>query len=153
MCFLKPSYDQIHRACEDFAKQIQKDAKDIKCVAGIARGGLFPALILSHLLELPMISIDYSSMSGMGDDKNHTNKLPALTADDGPILLADDISDSGKILQEILYYYSRSNVSIQTAVLYYKTHDSPLIVPDYIWRTIPHDSDWVIFPYDSKSPA
>ncbi len=144
---LKPSYCEIHNACINMAIRIQSTNHNIKQVAGISRGGLLPALILSHLLKLPLMSIDYSSKSGEGDDKNHTNELPLVSPDSGNMLVVDDICDSGKTMKEVVSHFQQY-VDTYTAVLYYKFQIKPLVCPDYVWRTLLPDSDWVVFPFE-----
>ena len=145
---LRPSYEEIHNACRDIASRVESSYLNIKQVGGIARGGLLPATILSHMLKLPLLLIDYSSKEGKGDDKNHQNVLPELTSADGNLLLVDDICDSGRTMNEIVGHFVRRHVAVYTAVLFYKTHDKQTVIPDFVWRTIPHDSGWVIFPYE-----
>lgn len=145
---LKPSYEEIHNACKDIAQRIDKSFLNITHIAGIVRGGLYPALILSHMLDAPLVTLDYSSKDGKGDNRNHRNELPKWTPEDGSVLIVDDICDSGKTLNEIVYHFTRQNVAVYTAVLYYKTHDQQTMIPDYVWKTIPYDSGWVVFPYE-----
>lgn len=145
---LRPSYEEIHNACMDMALQIYSTHLNIKQIIGIARGGLLPAVVLSHQLSLPLLLVEYSSKHGQGDDKNHKNILPQIDPQDGAILLVDDISDSGKTLNELGAHFTKHGVTCYTAVLYYKIPTTPQTVPDFVWRTIPHDADWIIFPYE-----
>lgn len=145
---LKPSYEEIHNACKDIALRIEGLDLGLKCVAGVARGGLLPATILSHLMKLPLLLIDYSSKEGQGDDKNHNNVLPEIKPEDSAVLIVDDICDSGKTLSEIITYFTNQRVSAYTAVLYFKQHDKQPVHPTFVWKNIPHDSGWVIFPYE-----
>lgn len=145
---LKPSYDEIHNACREFALRIENSRPNIKAVVGIARGGLLPAVIISHMLNKPLIVVEYSSKEGKGDDKNHANVLPTMTPEQGPVLVVDDICDSGHTLNEIVYHFTKQNVETFTAVLYYKSHEKQVMNPDLTWRTIPHDAGWVFFPYE-----
>lgn len=145
---LKPSYEEIHNACKDIALRIDVERLNITNVVGVARGGLLPAVILSHILDLPLLLADYSAKEGKGDDKNHRNFVPFPEDTSGALLLVDDICDSGKTLEELVRIYNEKYIVAYTAVLYFKTHDEQPIVPNYVWKIIPHDSDWVIFPYE-----
>lgn len=145
---LKPSYEEIHNACHDFTIAIEHVIPNIKAVVGISRGGLHPAMILSHMLSKPLVVVEYSSKEGKGDDKNHTNDLPTITPEQGPVLVVDDICDSGHTLNEIVYHFTKQNVKTYTAVLYYKTHNQQVMAPDMKWRTIPANSGWVVFPWE-----
>ena len=145
---LRPSYEEIHNACKDISLLIDPVQLGITQVVGVARGGLLPAVILSHMLKLPLLVVDYSSKHGNGDDKNHNNALPRIDPHRGGILLVDDICDSGQTLNELALHFVECNVAVYTAVLYHKTHDKQPMTPDFTWKTIPHDAGWVIFPYE-----
>jgi len=145
--FMSPSYNEIGWACGSLVEMWKELDFQFQLVVGISRGGLIPGVIISHLLQLPLEVVCYSSKDGAGDNKNHENQLPVLTA--SPMLIIDDISDTGKTLMEVRDYYTKHNVSVYTAALYYKVNPTPeLFVPDFRWRRIPHDAGWVTFPWE-----
>ena len=73
------SYEKFVDACEHIAKTIEKDYKDkIDNIFGIPRGGLIPAVYLSHALDLPMVA----------------------EVKDARTLVVDDIADEGKTLKK-----------------------------------------------------
>ncbi len=122
--------------------------KKFTLIVGIARGGLFPALIISHLLDVPMESVYYSSERGAGDGKNHKNFLPKLSAKPySQILIVDDIYDTGNTLVEVTNYYITQQYDVSTAVLYYK-EGSARRDPDVYIQQIPKDAPWIVFPYE-----
>jgi hypoxanthine phosphoribosyltransferase len=149
---LTPSYDEIHAACVDFTHSFQQRGWEFDLVVGVARGGLIPAVILSHLLDTPLLPIDYSSRDGRGDDKDHSNLLPSISADTR-ILVVDDICDTGHTLREIVDHYTVQHVVCTTAVLFYKQHTATqhVIEPSIAWQTIPPDAGWVVFPFEKQS--
>lgn len=69
----KMSWEEFDGRCKLLAKRVKK-FKDIKSIFGIPRGGLIPAVRLSHLTGLPLTG----------------NPDPITT------LIVDDIIDSGK---------------------------------------------------------
>lgn len=143
-----PSYDQLHNACVTIAYTILKlNPVKFDNIIGLVRGGTFPAMILSHLLDVPMIAVHYSSKSGAGDNKNHSNELPTIHGK--TILLVDDIADSGKTLTEVCRHYITNKCNVYTAVLYYKEQPRG-IEPDYYWQKIPTDAPWVIMPWEQN---
>lgn len=143
-----PTYDDITNACVGFSRQIKLYGIDFDAIIGVSRGGLVPANILSHLLDIPLIPVSYSSFNGKGDDKNHENNLPPIA--DKKILIVDDICDSGYTLRELADYYSADNLNtVYTACVYYKLRKNPVIVTNFSWVTIQEDSPWVVFPWET----
>jgi hypoxanthine phosphoribosyltransferase len=138
-----PSYDDIHAACVQLATYIQHSPRIVDCVIGLTRGGLLPAVIMSHLLNLPITPVNYSSKHGAGDNKDHDNFLPIMNH--RSILFVDDICDSGKTLVELYKHYDYVPYK-QTAVIYYK--ESAVFEPTYFVHQIPKDSPWIIFPWE-----
>lgn len=140
-----PSYDHIALISKGIAKTVNSDAKrrpDL--IIGIARGGLVPAVHISHCLHTPMLPISYSAQNGNGDNKNHHNTLPIIKGK--RLLIVDDICDSGHTLQELVEYYSKDN-DVKTAVCYYK-YVNEVHTPDYYGYGIDDDFGWVVFPWE-----
>lgn len=146
--FVSPSYDEIHNACVDFVNEIKRQNMEVGTIAGVARGGLVPAVILSHMLDVPLITFSYSSKAGKGDDKNHDNQLPTLENFEGTLLIVDDICDSGQTLNEVVFHFNRQQIQTRTAVLFYKVHDDQVMIPDLCWRKILPEAGWITFPFE-----
>lgn len=142
-----PSYKQIHKACRRLAYGINYAFPGEKQLCAIARGGLLPGLILSHQLKTPLIIINYSSKDGRGDDKGHSNVLPDLNPNI-PLILVDDICDSGLTLREIYDHYWTQQYKIYTCVLIYKEKLQSIFRPNDAWKTIPDNDTWVNFPFE-----
>ena len=53
---LKLSWDDISRSVDDLCKKIPMELPLIDSVHGIARGGLIPAVMISHKLDLPYVN-------------------------------------------------------------------------------------------------
>lgn len=144
MILTHPSYDNIEFALKHIIEQLDKINYQPDVVIGLARGGLIPAVIVSHALNIKMEAVHYSSKTGKGDNKNHHNKLPKLT-EYKRILCIDDIVDSGHTVKEVVDHYSKTH-QIKTATLYYK--EGSVIKPDLYWWTIPQDSPFITFPWE-----
>ena len=116
-------------------------------IIGLIRGGMIPAVIVSHALDdTKMEAIDYSSGDGAGDDRNHhTNKIPKFDSVNR-LLVVDDICDTGNSMQEVVTEYKSQGHEVLTFALYYKV--SSVFKPDFICQTIPEDSPWIIFPFE-----
>lgn len=117
-------------------------------VVGVARGGLIPGVIMSHMTGLPFVSIAYSSTNGAGDDRNHQNALPDVPGEQ--ILIVDDICDTSLTLKEIVDHYVSRGKIVYTAVLHYKVRVEGKHIPDFYWKKIPEDSGWVVYPFERK---
>lgn len=139
-----PSWGQIDKACALLANKVLKDGFEPNIIIGLARGGLVPAVIISHILEVKMFPISYSSKIGNGEYKEYENDLPLIRTKN--ILLIDEISDSGNTLKETVDHYKLCQHEVRSAVLYHKK--GSIITPDYVWQTIPQDSVWIIFPWE-----
>lgn len=151
-----PTWNQIDQGCSFIVGQVYRRLEseiEPTLIVGLARGGLIPAVRISHLFRnTPMISINYSSKEGKGDDKNHENLLPASNTkayhyrNTNHVLIVDDIADSGNTMKEVAESYQEMGCIVTTAVLYAK--ESSVIQPDIIWQTIPAEAPWILFPWE-----
>lgn len=120
----------------------------IDTIIAPVRGGLMFGVAASHKLNVPLITLNYSSKTGKGDDKNHSNDLPSLPTEVRTVLLVDDIVDSGRTLKEIADHYTSQGVKVITASYHYK--EGALFQPNvYYWR-IPEDSEFISYPYEDS---
>ena len=127
-------------------------------VIGLSRGGLIPAVILSHYLGKPFIPVVFSGADGNGDDKQQTSLslLPELDINK-KYLIVDDICDSGDTLTKMVNHYVDRNIKVETAVLYYKdrwphlsAHDKLHgFCPTHMVNRIPEHSGWIVFPWEN----
>jgi len=116
-------WKDIEIATERLAVNIKASGKKIIAVNGLARGGLIPAVILSHKLRIPFMS------------ENNT--------EEGYILIVDDICDTGETLKQ----YSEHEY-ILTATLHYKT--SAIIEPNFWWK-LADNNTWYYYPWEEKN--
>lgn len=139
-----PSYDMLHTAALTMVKA-SRALGWIDAIVAPVRGGLMFGVIASHKLNVPLIAVPYSSKSGNGDDKGHTNIIPDLSKYK-TILLVDDIMDSGNTMAELVTAFTAQHIKVITAVFHYK--EDAKFQPDvYFWR-IPADSEFITFPYE-----
>lgn len=104
------SWSEIDRGCDVLARRIANNSDfDIRSVAGIPRGGLVVAVIVSHRLGLP------------------------YTTSASKSILLDDIVDSGKIMSKWVKVF---NYKI-TGALYYK--ESSTFKPNFYYKIIPEN--------------
>lgn len=122
--------------------KIHRDLWLPECVVGIKRGGLVPAVSLSHLFNIPMYSITYQTRDGRGVlDVSELSTLSSNTK----ILIVDDICDTGETFEKI----QKINFNdIKFCSLFYNIRQKINI--NYFARKIDRekDSDWIVFPWE-----
>ena len=101
---------------------------EFKNIYGLPRGGLIPAVILSHQLGIPMVKGD------IGPDT----------------LIVDDICDSGETLDKLVKKYQTLYsfpFNLKTAVLHYKPHTS-CFEPTFYSEKWNKDV-WLVYPWEN----
>ena len=92
-------WTKIDQMCNKLALDILKSGFKPDYIVGITRGGLTPAVIISHLLEVPMYTLKVSLRDGVEDDCDHNcwmaEDAMGYNKDPVNILIVDDINDSG----------------------------------------------------------
>ena len=115
-------WDTIEDLVSTLASGIKDNIIGIKYIHGLSRGGLIPAVMLSHKLNIPYTP--------------HPELFPKEH-----VLIVDDIADSGLTLDRWKNY--------ETAVLHYKPHTSKT-VPG-IWATKHEGDEWIIYPWEGEN--
>jgi len=111
----------------DLVRQIMRSGKQYEVIAGVTRGGLVPAVMLSHMLKLPMIAIAPTD----------------LVEHDHATLIVDEIYDTGKTISKIKSLNPRADI----AVLF---HNEGL--PELNYYVIKRQlNDWIVFPWEHHS--
>ena len=114
------SWSDVEGVVQELAHGITNHLTDINYIHGLERGGMIPAVMLSHLLNIPYTHQPHY----------HPNQC----------LIVDDICDSGETLSKWGGY--------ATAVLHYKPHTS-CCVPT-IWSVKHDEDSWIIYPWESR---
>lgn len=123
-------------------------------LVGIGRGGLTPAVFLSHRMGLPLVSIDHSTkIAQFGEEL--VSVLARRTRDGDRLLFVEDINDSGRTIGEIRSALAAEGAiasRIRFAVLLDNVRSSQEV--DYRSRKIDRsvDKDWFIFPWEAMAP-
>ncbi len=110
----------IDDAIERLAINITNSKIKLSAIKGIPRGGMIPAVMLSHKLKLPLV------LNGIVDNT---------------VLIVDDICDSGNTLQQYIPY------RCPVATLHYKSSAS--IEPTFWWR-LASENEWIYYPWENK---
>lgn len=113
-------------------------------IVGITRGGLLPALHLSHHLDRPLMTIVWQTRD---NSKCEINLILQDMIDEGTrVVFVDDINDTGRTFEEInkAYHGARSNVMFTSLVQKTDTSfsaDAALTINDERWIVFPWEKD------------
>ena len=122
-------WNEIDSLVSKLIHQIKVSNVKFKNIYGIQRGGLIPAVLLSHKLNIPFAKGD------IGPDT----------------LIVDDICDSGETLDKIVKKYQTlysTPFNLQTAVLHYKPHTS--CFEPTIYSKEWNSDDWIVYPWEQE---
>lgn len=123
-------------------------------LVGIGRGGLTPAVFLSHRMGLPLVSIDHSTrIAQFGEEL--VAVLARRTRDGERLLFVEDINDSGRTIGEIRAALSAEGAvaaGVRFAVLLDNIRSSQRV--EYGAQTIDRsvNKDWFVFPWEEMAP-
>jgi hypoxanthine phosphoribosyltransferase len=138
----------VHAIAED-ATQWQPSL-----LVGIGRGGLTPAVFLSHRMGLPLVSIDHSTrIAQFGEEL--VAVLAQRTRAGDRLLFVEDINDSGKTIGEIRAALAAQGAvaeQIRFAVLLDNVRSSQAVY--YRYRSLDRatQKDWFVFPWEAMAP-
>lgn len=151
---------QIDGLIHNIMRQIVKDQWVPDYIVGINRGGLVPAVKISHYLNINLETITVSLREG--EDRCESNCWMAEDAYDGKrILIVDDINDTGATLEWIKKDWALSayredpkwegiwNESVRFATLI--DNDASSTEVNYIGESInkAENDVWVVFPWEN----
>ena len=123
-------------------------------IIGIGRGGLVPAVFLSHAIGLPTLSVDYSSQVKDFADEPLV-KLAKRTRECERLLFLDDINDSGRTITHLRSALAAAGAvagAVRFAMLIDNVSSAERI--EYSARTIDRavTKDWFVFPWEAVAP-
>jgi|PlaIllAssembly_1097288.scaffolds.fasta_scaffold00015_20 hypoxanthine phosphoribosyltransferase len=82
--------------------ELSRSDRKISAIIGIHRGGLVPAVMLSHLLNLPLKTLEWQTRDqGQAADVDGLIRILLDCPSDESLLVIDEIADSGKTLNAI----------------------------------------------------
>lgn len=98
-------WQQLEKNCTKLALDILKSGFNPDYIVGINRGGLTPAVMLSHMLDVPMHTLKVTLRDGAEEDCDHNlwmsedavgyGSMGCLENEPAKILIVDDINDTG----------------------------------------------------------
>jgi hypoxanthine phosphoribosyltransferase len=141
------STDDFFKAMACLHQQIRNNENTFDYIVGINRGGLIAGVVLSHRLQVPFRTVDWS----LRDSKR--KYIPSDLKNDvihgKHILIVDDIVDGGETiltLKNHLISGTDIETNIKIACIVYNTAQK-FVTPDYWFRQIDRNEnkDWVNF--------
>jgi len=123
-------------------------------IIGIGRGGLAPAVYLSHATGLPMLSVDHSSRVEDFADAPLV-RLAARTRSGERLLFVDDINDSGATIGKLRAALATAGAArdhVRFATLIDNIRSQERV--EYRAETIDRNErkDWFVFPWEAVAP-
>lgn len=158
------TWEQVTSACSNIADQLNHDNFKPDFIVGISRGGLIPATILSHLLNIPLRPLIVSlrdgnecvSDCGLAEDAFGYSNGSCNKELCKRILIIDDINDSGNTINWIKKDWANSvygnnfdpfRDTVKIATLINKQTSNAVV--DYASvHTV--STDWIIFPWENN---
>lgn len=153
---------------QDILQQIQVDKWHPQFVVGLARGGLLPAVMISHYLDIPMYSLKVSLRDNSSNDHNescHWMARAACGLDSGTptnILIIDDINDSGNTIKWIKNDWKRAEPTnywpriwdtldgnVRIAVLVNNTVSESTVSYSSVNINKNEEDQWIVFPWEN----
>ena len=138
------SWRDVETAIDQLVISIEKDEHGFDTILAIARGGLVPAAMLSHRLEIKEIKCVHASYYKGTERKIALHLLYPIPhlKETAQVLIVDDIVDTGITLWTV---FNNVNNYRKSAVLVQKTNAS--IWPDYCPNV---EVKWVVFPWEKN---
>ena len=148
-------YDFIVR--KSMIKKIEEDKFKPDVVVGVMRGGMIPAIMISHHFDVPCLALPLSFRDHCD---NKLDDFASIHLHNQNILYVEDIVDSGKTMGELQKYvegcmnfYPAEKVkpSIKYAALWYNT--SQPVKVDYFSLAFDRsvDDTWFVYPYEKDA--
>ncbi len=139
------SWDETDRMLTSLAKKIKSSFKP-DFVVGVARGGLVPAVRLSHLLgdkNLRVIQVKYYKNRKRLKKPNLLSDIKAMK---GNVLVVDDVADTGNSLRFVLAHVRKKcDGDVKFATIACKPSSGAK--PDFfVFET----EKWIIFPWETS---
>lgn len=136
-------WKEINKNSLDLAEKLNKKDQNWEAIIAIARGGLIPAAILAHKLNIHIIDTicikSYSSTHQQQEKLEILKNLKKTTRSN--LLVVDDLVDSGETFKLVRTMLPQSTF----ATVYAKPMGEPMV--DHFSQQIPQDV-WVVFPWE-----
>jgi len=158
------NWDKVNRAVQDIAMQMYKSNWRPDYIVGITRGGLVPAVMLSHMTDIPMHTLCVQLGAEGLEENTESNCWMAEDAygynsKQKNILIIDDINRGGDALAWIMNDWKSSCLPNDTITWEETWHSNvrfasllsdpnSIVETDYYSAELPEEESWVEFPWE-----
>jgi hypoxanthine phosphoribosyltransferase len=140
------SWDEFKADIHLITSQMHDSGWFPNVVVGIKRGGLVPAVTLSHHMNVPMLVASCQLRDGNPNiDLSEIIKLDY----NNKILLVDDICDSGETFKQVIHQFNKIGFkNIKSCSIFYNIRQSFYV--DFKAKKIDRQENkkWIIFPWE-----
>ncbi|KKL92550.1 hypothetical protein LCGC14_1883580 [marine sediment metagenome] len=144
MTKIKMSWPKYIKAIGEIAFYFSDDKFDV--IIGLTRGGLIPAVRLSHVMDTPMLPFNPHMLHSNGEERG-TVKIPISPAVVRRILIVDDISDTGKTFIKCVRFFEKRGFNVCTTAVYINKKTT-VFTPTF--AVYDSRKRWVVFPYETE---
>lgn len=149
-------HDDVVAAVFTLRDALAADGWRPDAIVGIGRGGLVPAVYLSHAIDVPMRSIDLSARDSDTVTQAGLAALATRSRAGERLLFLDDINDSGRTIAFVraaLVAADGDAGNVRVATLIDNSRSAERV--DYAARTIDRDvtKDWFVFPWEAVASS
>jgi hypoxanthine phosphoribosyltransferase len=144
------TWDDIDEMVEKLLREMKRRKYKPDFIVGISRGGLVPAIMLSHHFNVPMLPVVWSTRDFIGEDRERVDSIHHLVMDEEKnVLIVDDICDTGTTFQSMSDYLTQEGctfpMGVEFASLYVRY--TAEFDPDF-WAVEVPDESWIVFPFE-----
>lgn len=157
-------WNKVSHAVRDIAMSMYKDQWRPDYIIGVTRGGLVPAVMLSHMTGIPMHTLCVQLATDGLDENTESNCWMSEDAfgyekDPKNILILDDINRGGDAMEWIMKDWQSNCLptnekwdhiwhnSVRFAALL--SSPNSIVDTDYWSEELSEDENWVEFPWET----
>ena len=143
------SWNDVDNMVDDLVNQMFADNWKPDYIVGITRGGLTPAIMMSHKTGIKMYTLDVRLRDGGTDSNLESNLWMAEDARLGKkILIVDDINDTGETIGWIKDDWQSDNMKFAMLI----ENEASKVSSDYNCKTVnKFEKDvWIVYPWERQ---
>ena len=146
------NWDDIDEMVHQLHRHMVRKKYKPDFIVGVSRGGLVPAVMLSHMFKVPMIPVVWATRDFTDCDHERVDQIRKLVVDEQKeVLIVDDICDTGTTFISMSDYLMQEGctfaMGVEFASLYvrYTTEFDPTF-----WAVEVPDDSWIVFPFETE---